>query len=51
LEHVVQPAGAGVMWVSNLVRGLQHGRLQAYLFYLLLGLAGLIVLALMGGGK
>jgi hydrogenase-4 component B len=51
LEHVVQPAGVGVMWVSTMVRRLQHGRLQAYLFYLLIGLAGLIVLALMGGGQ
>jgi len=51
LEHVVEPAGAGVMWLSSKVRRLQHGRLQAYIFYLLAGLAALIVLALMGGGK
>jgi hydrogenase-4 component B len=51
LEQVVEPAGAGVMWVSTAVRHLQHGRLQAYIFYLLVGLAALIVLALIGGGK
>jgi hydrogenase-4 component B len=51
LEQVVEPAGAGVMRVSLLVRRLQHGRLQAYIFYLLVGLAALAVLALMGGSK
>ena len=51
LEHVVEPAGAGVLRLSAAVRRLQHGRLQAYIFYLLVGLAALIVLALMGGGK
>jgi hydrogenase-4 component B len=51
LEHVIEPAGAGVMWISAAVRRLQHGRLQAYIFYLLVGLAALTVLALMGGSK
>jgi hypothetical protein len=40
------------MWVSTVVRRLQHGRLQAYIFYLLVGLAALAVLvAVMGGAK
>jgi hydrogenase-4 component B len=51
LEYVVEPAGSGVMRLSRVVRRLQHGRLQAYIFYLLVGLAALLVLALMGGGK
>jgi hydrogenase-4 component B len=51
LELVVEPAAGGVMRLSAAVRRLQHGRLQAYIFYLLLGLAALAVLALMGGGK
>ena len=51
LEKVVEPAGMGVMWISAEVRRLQHGRLQAYIFYLLVGLAALAVLAVIGGGK
>jgi len=39
------------MWISAEVRRLQHGRLQAYIFYLLVGLAALAVLAVIGGGK
>jgi hydrogenase-4 component B len=51
LEHVVEPAGSLVMKISMAVRHLQHGRLQAYIFYLLVGLAALVLLALLGGAK
>lgn len=51
LEKIVQPAGAVVMALSTAVRRLQHGRLQAYIFYLVLGLAALALLVFMGGGK
>ncbi|MBI2516866.1 MAG: NADH-quinone oxidoreductase subunit H [Opitutae bacterium] len=51
LEHVVEPAGGAVMRVSGLVRRLQHGRLQAYLLYLLIGVAALGALVLSGGGQ
>ena len=51
LEHVIEPAGSGVMWLSDGVRRLQHGRLQAYIFYLVVGLAVLALLALIGGSK
>jgi hydrogenase-4 component B len=51
LEQVVEPAAGGINRLSAVVLRWQHGRLQAYIFYLLLGLAGLIALALMGGGK
>ena len=33
------------------VRHLQHGRVQSYILYLLLGLAALAILAVMGGAK
>jgi hydrogenase-4 component B len=50
LERVVEPAGGVVMQLSNLTRRLQHGRLQAYLLYLVVGIAALAVLVLTGGG-
>ena len=51
LENVVEPAGSLVMRVSTAVRRLQHGRVQSYIFYLLLGLVALAILAVMGGAK
>lgn len=51
LEDVLQPVGSLVMRISTAVRRLQHGRLQAYIFYLLTGLAALALLALMEGMK
>jgi hydrogenase-4 component B len=51
LEQVIEPTGSVVMRVSLAVRRLQHGRLQAYIFYMLIGLAALALLALLGGAK
>jgi hydrogenase-4 component B len=51
LEKIVEPAGSVVMSISTAVRRLQHGRLQAYIFYLVLGLAALAILVFAGGGK
>lgn len=51
LEHVVEPTATLVIRLSTAVRRLQHGRLQAYILYLLIGLAALTLLALLGGGK
>lgn len=51
LEEVIEPAGARVLQFSLVVRRLQHGRLQAYILYLLIGLAALIAIALLGGAK
>jgi len=51
LEHVVEPAGGMVMQLSQVARRLQHGRLQSYLLYLVIGLAALAALVLMGGGS
>ncbi len=47
LEHVVQPGAGGVMQVVAVVRQLQHGRLHAYLLYLLVGVAALASLVVL----
>lgn len=51
LECVIEPASSLVMSVSMAVRRLQHGRLQSYILYLLLGLIALAIIAVMGGAK
>jgi len=51
LERVVEPVGGMVMQLSATARRLQHGRLQAYLLYLVIGLAVLAGLVLTGGGQ
>ncbi|MBI3881821.1 MAG: NADH-quinone oxidoreductase subunit H [Verrucomicrobia bacterium] len=51
LEYAVEPAGGVVMQLSQAARRLQHGRVQAYLLYLLIGLAALAVVVLLGGDK
>lgn len=48
LEQIVEPAGGLVMRVSAVARSLQHGRVQAYLLYILIGLAALAVVVLVG---
>jgi hydrogenase-4 component B len=49
LEHVVEPVGGLVLRLSAAARRLQHGRVQAYVFYLILGLIAVAVLILAGG--
>lgn len=49
LKEVVEPVARMVLRVSSAVRGLQRGRVQSYLLYLLLGLAALAVLVVLGG--
>jgi hydrogenase-4 component B len=51
LEKIVEPAALLVMRVSAAARSLQHGRVQAYLLYLLIGVAALSLLVLLGGGQ
>jgi hydrogenase-4 component B len=51
LEHVMEPAGRAVLAVSTMVRRLQHGRLQAYILYLVVGLAALTFLVFAGGSR
>jgi hydrogenase-4 component B len=48
LEKIVEPAGGWIMSVSTTVRRLQHGRVQFYLLYLLIGLAALAALVAFG---
>lgn len=49
LEYVLTPASHAIMRVSNVVRRLQHGRLQAYILYVAAGLLVLGFLVLTGG--
>jgi hydrogenase-4 component B len=51
LEYAVEPVGGLVMRLSMAARRLQHGRVQSYLLYLLIGLAALAVVVLFGGDK
>ena len=51
LEHVVEPAGYVVIKISNFVRRLQHGRVQAYLLYIVVGLAALAAFVLSGDAR
>jgi hydrogenase-4 component B len=51
LEKIVQPAAVLVMRVSTAARSLQHGRVQAYLLYLLIGVGALSLLVLLGGAQ
>ena len=49
LERVVQPASGAVMRLAMAARHVQHGTVQAYLLYLLVGLAALTAMVLAGG--
>jgi len=51
LEKIVQPAALLVMRASTAARSLQHGRVQAYLLYLLIGVGALSLLVLLGGAQ
>ena len=49
LARILQPTGVVILQVSTAVRRLQHGRLQFYLLYLVVGIGSLAVLVLWGG--
>jgi hydrogenase-4 component B len=51
LEHVIEPVASVVMNISFAARRLQHGRLQSYLVYLVLGIAALAGVVLIGDGS
>lgn len=51
LERVVEPASRGVLHAAGLARRLQHGRIQAYVLYVLIGVLGIALLAVMGGAR
>jgi hydrogenase-4 component B len=46
LERLIEPAGALIVRVALAARRLQHGRVQAYLLYLLIGIAVLAAMVL-----
>jgi hydrogenase-4 component B len=48
LEAIVEPAGRVVLRLSTAVRRLQHGRMQAYVLYLVVGVAALAFLVIAG---
>jgi hydrogenase-4 component B len=50
LERVIEPVGRSILQGALMARRLQHGRVQSYVFYILIGLAALSVLVLLGGG-
>ncbi len=49
LERVVEPAGRLIMRAAQLARRLQHGRVQSYVLYILIGLAALTAWVFLGG--
>lgn len=51
LECAVEPAGGAIIQLARLARQLQHGRVQAYLLYVLAGIVALALLILLGGDK
>ncbi|MCP5521339.1 MAG: NADH-quinone oxidoreductase subunit H [Verrucomicrobiales bacterium] len=51
LERIVQPVARALCWLGVQTRRTQHGRLQLYILYLVLGLLALTFMALGGGMK
>lgn len=51
LERILGPVSVALMQVSTSVRGLQHGRLQFYILYVLAGLVVMGVIAWLGGAQ
>ena len=51
LDRVVRPAAEAVIRLAAIARKLQHGRVQAYLFYIVAGLVLLGAIVLKGGSR
>ena len=51
LERVVEPASSMVMRAAETARKLQHGRIQAYILYVLIGVVAVALLAVVGGDR
>jgi hydrogenase-4 component B len=51
LEHVIEPAAGAVMTMVEAARRLQHGRLQSYILYIVLGLAAVAAVAALGASR
>jgi hydrogenase-4 component B len=49
LERVIAPAGNLILQISAAARRLQHGRLQAYILYLAIGLVVMGIIVSLGG--
>ncbi len=50
LERIIEPVGRNVLRGALMARRLQHGRVQSYVLYILIGLAALTAFVLLGGG-
>jgi hydrogenase-4 component B len=51
LEKAVEPAAGLLLATSNAVRRLQHGRIQSYIAYMMIGIAALALLVFLGGAR
>jgi hydrogenase-4 component B len=51
LRYLVEPLSRAMVRVATAARALQHGGVQSYLLYLVIGIAGLGIVVLMGGGS
>jgi len=51
LERILVPLSDAVLWVSTLVRRLQHGRVQFYIVYVVAGLATLGAMVALEGNR
>jgi hydrogenase-4 component B len=51
LERFIGPVSVVILQVSTAVRRLQHGRLQFYILYVVVGLVALGILVAWGGAK
>lgn len=51
LVYAVEPVGRLVMRLVGEARRLQHGRIQAYVLYVLIGVVGLALLSVVGGTR
>jgi len=49
LERLIQPVGVFIEHLANAALGLQHGRVQSYILYLVAGLAALGAYVFLGG--
>jgi hydrogenase-4 component B len=50
LRYLVEPLGTAMVRIATAARYLQHGGVQSYLLYLLIGIAGLGIVVLLGAG-
>jgi len=49
LRYLVEPFSHAMVRIATAARKLQHGGVQSYLLYLLIGIAGLAIVVLMAG--